>query len=279
MLSDTSKHTSSESLPDALAPELIQDGLATSIIAKDIYYFESIDSTNRIAKEYAQTGASDGALVVAEEQTGGRGRLNRTWISPAGSSILCSCIMYPKISIASIFRITMLASLGVVRAIDRACGMEAQIKWPNDVYINEKKVCGILTEFGSARDKTLYAVVGIGLNVNFDIEKCPEISDSATSLRNIRGSSVARLPLFKALLEELDKLYLDFMQTGSCNVRSEWERHSMILNRPVEIICGDETMRGIARGFNEDGHLLLEDSGVLKTILCGDVSLRLERNA
>lgn len=263
-------------IPDKLLPPLIQAGLKTSIVAHEIYYFSSIDSTNRLAKEYALSGVSDGSVVVAEEQTSGKGRMDRQWISPAFCNILCSVILYPSISPFAIYRLTMMASIAVVRAIDKICGIKAQIKWPNDVYVYGKKVCGILTEFLANHDKINYVILGIGINVNFSTAQHPEIKDIATSLKEACDRKISRLNILKALLDEIDTLYQDLIGTGGDDLRNEWEHHSMMINRQVRIISGEEVIIGIAKGINENGHLVLIDSqGKTREILCGDLSLRL----
>lgn len=263
-------------IPDKLLPILIKKGLNTAIVAKEVYYFKTVDSTNRIAKQYALSGVSEGTVVIAEEQTSGRGRMNRAWVSPACSNILCSLIFYPPVNTSSIFRLTMLASIAVVKAIDKACGIKAQIKWPNDVYINGKKVCGILTEFSADSDTVDYAVVGIGLNVNFDIAPYRQLSGIATSLKEEKGRNVSRLKVLKQLLKEIDIRYQGIANGAEYDLSQEWERHSMVLNRHVKIISGEETNYGFAKGITRDGHLIIIDSqGKQKEILCGDLSLRL----
>jgi BirA family biotin operon repressor/biotin-[acetyl-CoA-carboxylase] ligase len=262
-------------IPDKLLPPLIQTGLRASVVAREIYYFSTIDSTNRVAKEYALFGVSDGALVIAEEQTSGKGRMNRVWVSPARSSVLCSLIFYTSINPSSVFRLTMLASIAVVRAINKACGIVGKIKWPNDVYIDGKKVCGILTEFLADHDSIRYVVIGIGINVNFDIVQHPEIKGIATCLKEAKGQKVSRLTVLKTLLEEIDTLYQDLVQTGGEDLRKEWERHSMVLNRQVKIFSGEEVTCGFAKGVSEDGHLILVDhKGNTREVICGDLSLR-----
>lgn len=279
MESSPHHHTkySPDTLSDRLVPSRIKDCITTSVVARNILYFQSIDSTNRIAGEYARQGCSDGTLVIAEEQTAGRGRFSRTWISPARSSILCSLIFYPSITTASLFKMTMLASIAVVRAIHALCNIDSFIKWPNDVYVNGKKVCGILTEFESDHDILKYVVVGIGINVNQDMIACPEINTIAVSLKEACGKIISRLALLKELLEEIDRLYRDFLKTGGTGLRSEWMKHSGIMNRHVLITDVDTVTSGIVKDITDDGHLMLEDEqGSTHEILCGDVSLQLE---
>jgi BirA family biotin operon repressor/biotin-[acetyl-CoA-carboxylase] ligase len=258
---------------------MIQRSLKTSIVAREVYAFSTIDSTNRIAKEYAVAGVSDGTLIVAEKQTRGKGRMNRVWFSPARENILCSIIFFPSTGMSEVFRFTMLASIAVVRAIDQVCCIKAQIKWPNDVYINGRKVCGILTEFSADHDKVQYVVIGIGINVNFDASSHSETSGIATSLKEETGIQVSRIDVLRTFLEEIDAGYQKFLDSDKLkfDLKKEWMRHSMVLNKQVKIISENDIICGLAKGINDEGHLILEDShGEIKEISSGDLSLRLE---
>jgi BirA family biotin operon repressor/biotin-[acetyl-CoA-carboxylase] ligase len=263
--------------PDRLYPVLIQDGLHTVTVARELHYFSRLDSTNRLAKELAEKNAANGTLVLAEEQTAGRGRLDRTWLAPAFSSILCSVIFYPDLAPGSLFRLTMMASVAVASAINRACNLPAKIKWPNDVYIGNKKVCGILTEFSGNKDRIRYAVVGMGLNVNLDFTNHTELAGIATSLQAESGRKISRLKILKGLLEELDYQYQLLAAGRADEVRRAWEQHALILGKRVTVYSGDETITGTAQGIDADGHLLLiDEGGACREIISGDVSLRLE---
>jgi BirA family biotin operon repressor/biotin-[acetyl-CoA-carboxylase] ligase len=261
---------------DRLLPGSIKKGLKTQTVAKEIHYFQRIDSTNTFAKKLAVLGVSEGTLIIAEEQTKGRGRMDRYWISPPYCSILCSIIFYPSLKPTEVFRLTMLASVAVVRTIQKVCHIEAHIKWPNDVYVRNKKVCGILTEFLAHQECTQYAVVGVGLNVNFDPEHYPETVDSATSLQKEVSQKISRLGVLKKFLQELDHLYRNCLNAGADDLRGIWERYSMVLGKHVKIISGDEIIEGTAKGINRDGHLILIDGlGKRMEILSGDLSLSL----
>jgi BirA family biotin operon repressor/biotin-[acetyl-CoA-carboxylase] ligase len=266
-----------QEVPDRFYPVLIQDGLHTATVARELHYFPQIDSTNRFAQELAARNAADGTVVLAEEQTAGRGRLDRTWLAPAFSSILCSVIFFPDLAPASLFRLTMMASVAVVNAINRACTLPATIKWPNDVYLGNKKVCGILTEFSGDQTRVRYAVVGIGLNVNNDFTSHPDLESIATSLQAESGSKISRLNVLIALLEELDYCY-QLLATGRADdVRKAWEQHALILGKRVTVSSGDETVTGIAQRIDADGHLMvIDESGAPREIISGDVSLRME---
>ena len=263
------------SIPDRLLPKLIHQNLKTERVGKRIEYYESIDSTNAAAKDLALKGAPEGTVVVAEHQTKGKGRLKRSWLSLPGENILFSVIFYPQISTDRVFRLTMLASIAAVKAVRRICKVDAKIKWPNDLYINEKKVCGVLTEFSADFDSVHYTVVGIGLNVNFEISKNSEIENIATSLMEECGEKISRLSVFTALLEELDLLYKSFVKTGGEGLEKEWNKYSMVVGRKIKIISGKDEKIGIAKGINKYGHLiLLNDNGQEEEIVCGDLSLR-----
>ena len=262
-------------VPDRLFPKLIHQSLETERVGKRIEYYESIDSTNAAAKDLALKGAPEGTVVVAEHQTKGKGRLKRSWLSLPGENILFSVIFYPQISTDRVFRLTMLASIAAVKAVRRICKVDAKIKWPNDLYINEKKVCGVLTEFSADFDSVHYTVVGIGLNVNFEISKNSEIENIATSLMEECGEKISRLSVFTALLEELDLLYKAFVKTGGEGLEKEWNKYSMVVGRKIKIISGKDEKIGIAKGINKYGHLiLLNDNGQEEEIVCGDLSLR-----
>jgi len=262
-------------VPDRLLPKLVQKSLKTERVGKRIEYYESIDSTNAVAKDLAFKGVPEGTVVVAEHQTKGKGRLKRLWLAPAGENILFSVIFYPKIGTDLVFRLTMLASIAAVKAVRRICKVDAKIKWPNDLYINGKKVCGVLTEFSADFDSVHYVVVGIGLNVNFKTSKNKEIENIATSLMEECGEKISRLSVFTALLEELDLLYKSFVESDGEELEKEWNTYSMVVGRKVRIISGKDEKRGVAKGINKYGHLiLLNENGQNEEIVCGDLSLR-----
>jgi len=269
-----------QTVPDMLLPIIIRTGLRTVVIGRQIVFYKSIDSTNRIAKEIAGSGAGEGTVVIAEEQTAGKGRLGRSWVSPPGSNILCSLILYPDIAPPQAFKLTMLASIAVVRTLRKACNPTAQIKWPNDVYVSGRKVCGILTEFLADHASIAYAVIGIGLNVNFDPCRYPEIMQTATSVQEACGRTISRAALLRALLQEIEALYQGLLSGGGRLLQEEWEQHSMVLDQEVDIVSGRETMTGVVKGISAEGHLLLlDDKGAVHEIICGDLSLRMKNRA
>lgn len=264
-------------LPDRLYPVFVRAGLHTSVVASRVDYYESLCSTNNAARDFAAAGAPDGTLVVAEHQSAGKGRMGRNWIAPPRSCILCSCLLYPTVPPAAVFRVTMAAGLAVARAIESVCAVPALIKWPNDVYVQGKKVCGILTEFLADRNRLTYAVVGVGINVNFEVASCPEIAGTAVSLSSVTGRRCDRLEILREFLQEFDAGYCCLRTAGGADhLRRQWQHYSLIQGKKVRILDGDEVTCGVAADVTPEGHLILidEHSGQKKTIYCGDVSLR-----
>jgi BirA family biotin operon repressor/biotin-[acetyl-CoA-carboxylase] ligase len=223
-----------------------------------------------VARREARQGAAEGTVVLAEEQTAGRGRIKRAWLSPRGS-IALSIILRP--SPAHLSSLIMVASLAVVHCIEKASNLKAQIKWPNDVLINQKKVCGILIE-SDVRGKAVdYAIIGIGINVNLKPSDFPEISPTATSLSHELGRELSRLDIIRCLLVETERLYLALPAGES--VYQEWRDRLETLGRKVVVSSGEARYEGIAESVASDGSLLLRQAdGSLTKIVAGDVSLR-----
>jgi len=230
----------------------IKRNLKTELIGKKIIAYLSLSSTNDIAKRQAKKGSREGTVVVAEEQTAGRGRLKRAWLSPKGS-IALSIILHPTPD--QLPSLIMVASLAVARCIEEVSGLETQIKWPNDVLVKGKKVCGILIESdvrGSAVD---YAVIGIGINVNLKPADFPEIAATATSLSNELGGELSLPEVIRCLLVEVENLYLAVPE-GDIVFR-EWRDRLVMLGKEVELISGKAKYKGVAETVASDGSLLL----------------------
>ncbi len=255
--------------PDTLTPGEIKAGLKTNVIGKEIEYFKEIESTNVIASEIAGSVA-EGTVVIAESQTGGRGRLGRKWISPEGG-VWLSIILKPKIQPSYAPRITILAGVSVAKTI-RSFGPEAMIKWPNDVLINGKKVCGILTEIEAEIDMIDHCVVGIGIDANVDTESFPEeFRDSSTSLKKELGHEINRVEFVQKLLEEFEVLYLKFQEGDFTAILEEWRSMSATIGEWVKITTQTRTIYGEAIGVDNEGALILEtDEGKLEKIVAGN---------
>lgn len=255
--------------PDTLTPGEITAGLKTTLIGKEIKYFKETESTNIIAREIAAS-VEEGTVVIAESQTAGRGRLGRKWISPEGG-IWLSIIVKPEIQLLYAPRITLLAGVSVARTI-RGLGLPAKIKWPNDILINGKKVCGILTEIGAEVDMIDYLVVGIGIDANVDTESFPEeFRDSSTSLKKEMGENINRVDFVRKLLEEFEASYSKFQETGFPPILEEWRNMSATIGEWVKITTQTRTIYGEAIGVDSEGALILETGeGQLEKIVAGN---------
>ena len=257
------------STPDSLTPGEIKAGLETKVIGKNIQYFKETESTNIIAREIANS-VEEGTVVIAESQTQGRGRLGRKWLSPEGG-IWLSIILKPRIQPLYASRITLLAGVTVAKTI-RSLGLPAKIKWPNDVLINGKKVCGILTEIEAEIDIIDYCVVGIGIDANVDTESFPEdFRESSTSLKKELGNSINRIEFVQKLLLEFEALYLKFQHDEFSSILEEWRDMSATIGEWVKITTQTRTIYGEAIGVDNEGALILETGeGQLEKIVAGN---------
>ncbi|MGD9316628.1 MAG: biotin--[acetyl-CoA-carboxylase] ligase [Anaerolineae bacterium] len=250
------------------------EGLETDFVGQNPVYRPAIGSTNDEARRLARAGAPEGTLVVTDYQTLGRGRLDRRWEAPAGSSLLISLVFRPALAAHQVQRLTMISGLAAVDAIEAETGLQVGLKWPNDLVIGGAKLGGILTEIELEGSRVDYAVVGVGLNVNLDPGQLPQdLLVAATSLSHELGRKVARLPLLYALLRAMEVRY-KALQAGQLP-QAEWAARLVSLGRPVAVSVMNSRLEGVAEGVDDDGALLLRLSdGRLETILVGDVTLR-----
>ncbi len=257
-------------MENSLSAAAITHNLATHFIGKRVIYYPKLTSTMRVAKQEAQQGAVEGTVVIAGEQTAGRGRIKRAWLSPKGS-IALSIILYPgAVYLPSLI---MLASLAVVHSIETTTGLKSRVKWPNDVLINGRKVCGILIESNVRGHVVDYAIIGIGVNANLRLADFPEISSIATSLSDELSRDVSRLDIITRLLVEIERLYLALLSGES--IYEEWRDSLVTLGRRVRVKSGKTGYyEGIAESVARDGSLLLRQSdGSLTKIVAGDVTI------
>ena len=255
---------------DIFSADVITEGLKTRLIGQRVLYYPSVDSTMEVARQQARQGAVEGTVIVAGEQTGGRGRLKRAWLTPAGN-IALSIILYPDILFLP--SLIMLASLAVAHSIELATSLKPQIKWPNDVLINDKKVCGILIENDMQGNTVNYSITGIGINTNLRLADFPEIQPTATSLSDELGREVSRLNVIRHLLGEIERYYLA-LSAGE-PIYEEWRDRLVTVGKKVRVMAGETTCEGTAESVNRDGSLLLRGSnGNLIRIVAGDVTLR-----
>ncbi len=252
-----------------LSFEAIAHSLTARLIGQRVIYYPSVASTNEIAEIEARRGAIEGTVIIAEEQTAGKGRLKRAWLSPRGSLAL-SVILYPALE--QLPSIIMVASLAVARSIKAVTGLEAEIKWPNDILLNGRKVCGILVESGVRGKAVDYAIIGIGVNVNLRVSDFPEILPTATSLSKELGREVSLLGLVTKLLVEIERLYLALLGRGS--IYEAWRDSLVTLGREVHVVSGKASYSGIAESVARDGSLLIRcPDNSLSRIVAGDVTL------
>lgn len=254
-----------------LSPSAISSGLPTQFVGRNVLYFASLPSTMDVAKQAARDGAPEGAIVVADEQTAGKGRLQRQWLTPPGSGIALSIILRP--SLAHLRGLTMVASLAAVRAIKETTGLDARIKWPNDLLIRGKKVCGILIDSELQGEEVQAAVIGLGLNVNLAPFAVAGIADTATSLSAELGQEVSRLAVLRCLLVKVESYYVA-LRSGE-SLHEEWKSLLDTLGKWVTARVGDHVEEGKASDVDSEGSLILKQAdGSLVTIVAGDVTLR-----
>ena len=263
------------SRPDLLLPQEVQRGLSTTYIGKEIYYFPELKSTNIIAKEKAlhrAEGINEGTLIIAERQSAGKGRLGRKWFSPLGG-IWLSVILYPQLPPFYIPRITLMTVVAAVKAIKMCTQIELQIKWPNDILINEKKVCGILTEMSAELDIINWVVVGIGINANIDLRDFPEdIQENTISLKEASGKEISRVKLAQTFLQEFEKYYDKLKRKEFSSILREWKLYSHTLGRKIRVDMGERIITGEAVDINEEGALILKkEDGELIKIISGTI--------
>ena len=263
-------------ISDSLSAESIKEGLKTERFGQEVTYLPSTASTNLVAKKHAQQGAPEGSLIITDYQTQGRGRLERRWWSPPGENLLFSLIFRPPFKITHTFRLTVVSSLAVAETIRQETGLEASIKWPNDVYIKGKKVSGILSELGVKDEQLQYVTVGIGINVNSNPSINPEIQDIATSISMELGQSFPRLRLLKVILELIEHYYHLLKKGDFSSLKKTWDSLSLIKGKRVTVVSGGHLQEGIAESIDKEGFLVLRDySGRRSRIISADVSLSL----
>jgi BirA family biotin operon repressor/biotin-[acetyl-CoA-carboxylase] ligase len=254
-----------------LSAEAITAGLETRFVGQRTLYFPSLTTTMDMARQEALKGASEGTMVITDEQTAARGRLQRVWLTPQGN-IALSVVLYPQKK--HLHTLVMAASLAVSRCVETVTGLRPEIKWPNDILIKGKKVGGILIESNVQEGRVIYAIIGIGINVNLDVASFPEIYATATSLSHELGREVPRLDLVRHLLREIESYYL--ASSSGDSVYEQWQQRLITLGKKVRATSatGETVLEGIAESVDHDGSLWLRlDDGRLSRVLAGDVTL------
>ena len=261
--------------PDKITAEEVRSRLNTKWAGNQIYFYESIDSTNNEARRLAENGALEGTLILAEEQNKGKGRRGRSWMTKPGSAIAMSMVLRPDIEPACASMLTLVAGLAIAGACRNFCGVEAKIKWPNDIVADGKKICGILTEMSSEIDCINYLVVGAGINTY--VNNFPqELSDRAVSLHELMGEKPDRAGLIAECMKLFEQYYERFLETQ--DMSSLLEEYNELLagvGAAVRVLEPGGEYDGISEGINERGELLVRrDDGTVAEVYAGEVSVR-----
>lgn len=250
--------------------------LGTKIIGKQILTYTSLPSTNDMAKQLAVEGAAEGTVVVAETQTAGKGRQGRNWVSPVGQGLWMSVILRPTLKVVDTPLVALAAAVAVERAITRVSGVQAGIKWPNDLVVDGKKLAGILVEMQATNAKVKYMILGVGTNLVFNQSDLPvELADKITSLQAAGGGLISREEYLMVLLEELDKVYLQLSAGEFELVLQAWRQKTITLGNKIRAEGPTQLIYGMATDIDRTGALLVttEDGKQVK-ILSGDVTVR-----
>jgi BirA family transcriptional regulator, biotin operon repressor / biotin---[acetyl-CoA-carboxylase] ligase len=262
-----------EKVPDVLTPDLFRKRLKGNLFGKRVFHFFKTDSTNRVAMELGYAGEPEGTVVMAEAQTAGRGRAGRSWHSERGTGLYFTILLRPRLAPAQAPLLTMLAGVSAQAAIAAQTGLIPELKWPNDLLLNGKKLGGILTEMHAEPNQVRFVIVGIGINVNQ--EKFPaELASIATSIRKESGRSSFRLELLVRLLTQFESDYNRFLREGPSFVIDRFESvSSFARGRRVRVDTGLEAYLGTTSGLSPEGLLLVaRDNGPLTTVIAGDVT-------
>ena len=262
------------SSPDSIDPHEVKTQLRSARVGHRLEFLKLTASTNADAFRLAEDGAIEGTIVLADSQTGGKGRRGRVWSSPAGVNLYCSVVLRPAIMPHEAPQLTFLSAVAAARAIEQTTKLAPEIKWPNDLLISGKKVAGLLNEMSAETDGINFVILGIGVNLNMTADQFPDdLRQPATSLLLESGERVDRSRFTSTMLNELDRLYADFLVHGFGPVREEWQRRCNASGRQVLVNdSGTECTGGRFIGIDSDGALLLRsEDDILHRITCGDV--------
>ena len=261
-------------VPDILSENELCSIRKTQWVGKKIYYYDCLDSTNVRANRLAEEGAEHGTLVVAGRQESGRGRRGRNWESPENTGIFMTLLLRPKIESQNASMLTLVSAMAVTKAIEQITQLPAKIKWPNDIVVNGKKVCGILTEMSAQIDYVNHIIIGIGINVQNEVFP-DEISRVATSLYLEAGKKINRASLIEAVWEWFEKYYDIYLKTQDLTkIVPEYDSYLVNLNRKVRVLDPKEPYEGVARGITPQGELIVDTWESRRLVSSGEVSVR-----
>ncbi len=262
------------SYPDILSKSEIESTFSKSEMINKVVFFEETDSTNIRAKILGEEGCESGTLVVADYQSSGRGRRGKEFESPKGESIYMTILLRPDLSPTKASMLTILTAMAVTKGIEESCGLKADIKWPNDIVYDNKKLCGILVEMSTERDFINYVVVGVGINVNNSIVS-DALKDVATSIKMSTSKEQKRSVIMLNVINTFEKYYNEFMRVGDLSfVKDEYNKSLIHYDKSIVIIQGKEKFEAISKGIDDDGELIIEKDGKTSKVISGEVSVR-----
>lgn len=263
------------STPNKMTKSDILFGLETEQFGRNIYYFDSVNSTQKVAHEVTNEGAPEGTIVIADEQTQGKGRLAREWHSLKQKGVWMSLIVKPNLPPQQAPQFTLITAVAAARAIESVTGLSPEIKWPNDILLNGKKVIGILTELQAEADKITALIIGIGMNVNHSDEDFPEeIKEIATSLALEKGDEVSRVKLIQTFLKTFEKYYHLYLEKGFAPLKVLWESYAISIGKTITATTVAEKITGKAIGITDQGVLKVEDDqGKVHYIYSADIHI------
>lgn len=262
------------SAPDHLTATEIRHNLKTKQIGSTIHAFRTVKSTNDLASAQADSGALEGTIVVAEQQTKGKGRLGRVWFSPPETGIYLSIILRPGFSPDQAPGLSLMTALALADTLAERCPKAVQIKWPNDLLLGGRKVAGILTELSADKDKINYVVVGVGINVNHGIGHFPEeLRVTATSIRRHLKHKVSRVELLRDFLARFEREYARYRKTRLTAGHKRLRHYSSLLGKSVTVISASNRITGLATDIDRNGRLILRVDGELVPITAGEVTI------
>jgi len=260
--------------PELLLPELVGEGLQTKVFGKKIHYTEKVDSTNNVAKKLAEEGAEEGTIVLAEEQSGGRGRLERSFLSPFAQGVWFSLILRPTFLPMEVSKMTLLAAVALTKALHKMGLVECGIKWPNDILVKNRKVVGILTELNASMERINYLVMGIGINTSLTKKELPKDLRKTVTSFTIENVPVHRQALLQEVLLQLERYYEIAETEGFKPILAEWKVLSMMMGKEVEVSEPGRSFTGKAVDLDDSGNLIVETEAGRETVLAGDVRVR-----
>lgn len=260
---------------DAYSQAELQSIMSSKWAGKNPLFFEKVDSTNNMVRTLAEQGAPEGTLVVAANQTAGKGRRGRSWSAPEGTSIAMSILLRPEFPPERASMLTLVMAMAIARGIREVTGLDAGIKWPNDIVADGKKLCGILTEMSTEMEYIRYVVIGIGINVSMK-EFPEELKQKATSLELCLGRPVKRAPLIDACMRAFEEYYEKYLQTLDLSLlQEEYNRELVNVGREVTVLAPAGDYTGVSHGINREGELVVElAGGEIRNVVSGEVSVR-----